>query len=373
MPVLHKAYLFISLVLIVLVGGCSSFKTQEPVYSAKVISRADLLSGQILFGEEARHLSLPEDRVLDLNERMIAYVDRYVPKNHAEVPQVRNLLRMMVSAGAMGMEYDMSKTYTAREAFRKLEGNCLAFSYLFAAFARNRGLKVSFQEVEIPPEWDQISDELLYLSRHVNVRVHMRQSRDYVVDIDRINYKPHYRAWKLSTNYAVALYYSNRGADYLNDGDYKNAFRYLAKALKLSPRDAAIWSNLGVLYRMQGIHNYAEKAYFIALKYDRAHRSVLNNLSVLYDEMGEPEKADYYAQLAREHQMRNPYYRYYQALEAFEQGDYALSLNHLKAAVKYRDDVKKFHDLLGQTYAKLGDEYRANQAWEKARRISYRN
>ncbi|PHZ86418.1 tetratricopeptide repeat protein [Paremcibacter congregatus] len=372
MPFLKTIVPYLSLLLIVTVSGCSSFKLQEPHAQATVISKSDLLSGEALFGAEARHFSLPNDQVMMLDEDMLEYLDRYVPRRNHELTRIRSLLTMMTGAGTLNMHYDMSKTYTARDAFHKAEGNCLAFSYLFAAFARQKGLKVSFQEVEIPPQWDEADDELLYFSRHVNVKVHMgdfRETSGYVVDIDRINYKPYYRQWTISNREAIALYYSNMGTDYLQEGNIKAAFLYLVKALRLSPRDAAIWSNLGVLYRHQGLHNYAEKAYFVALSHDGRQKSVLSNLSVLYDEIGDAEKSDYYFRLARSHQMKNPYYRYFQALEAYRSGDYDLALSHLKAALKRRDDEKRFHQLLGETYAKLGDEPRAIKAEAKVREL----
>lgn len=373
MPFLRTIVPYLSLLLIVTISGCSSsVKLQDPHAQATVISKSDLLSGEALFGAEARHFSLPNDQVMMLDEDMLEYLDYYVPRRNQERTRVRSLLTMMTGAGTLNMKYDMSKTLTARDAFHKAEGNCLAFSYLFAALARQKGLKVSFQEVEIPPQWDEADRELLYFSRHVNVKVHLtnfREFGDYVVDIDRINYKPHYRQWTISNREAIALYYSNIGTDYLQEGNTKHAFLYLAKALRLSPKDPALWSNLGVLYRHQGLHSYAEKAYFIALKYDGRQQSVLSNLSVLYDEMGETEKSDYYFRLARSHQMKNPYYRYFQALEAYRAGDYDLALSHLKAALKRRDDEKRFHQLLGETYAKLGDEPRAIKAEAKVREL----
>jgi len=365
----RKIYLLLSLFLLLIPAGCSSLAPQPRIYASDKITRDDLLSGQALFGDRAREITLPEDNVMMLDDRMRAYLERYVPRNYVEMTRVRTLMDMMFGAGTLAMKYNATKTYTARDAFRKSEGNCLGFSYLFYAFARERGLDVRFQEVEIPPRWNSAGEELYYSSRHVNVRVFMRESRDYVVDIDRLTYKPYYRAWNISAKYAVALYYSNKGTDYLSEEDYENAFRYLVKALTLSPKDAAIWSNLGVLYRMKGIYNYAEQAYFIALDSQGPKKSVLSNLSALYEHMGNSEKSEYYFNLVKAYQMKNPYYRYFQALEAFEAGDYPLSLSHLKAALKKQDNEQKFYWLLGETYARLGDETRANRAMAKARQV----
>ncbi len=366
---LRKTVLHIVPVLVLILSGCSSFETQDPFYSATVITRADLLSGEALLGDRAKTMTLPEDNVLAVNDDMRAYLERYVPRNYVENTRVRVLARMLFGKGTLGMEYDASQTLTAQEAFKRSEGNCLAFSYLFTAFARERGLKVSFQEVEIPPEWNDAGDELYYYSRHVNVIIQMKEIQNLVIDIDRVNFKPHYRAWRISDKYAVALYYSNKGTDYLFKGDYDNAFRYLAKALELSPKDPAIWSNLGVLYRMKEMYNYSEKSYFIALKYDSQHQSVLSNLSVLYEHMGEIEKSEYYFKLAKSHQLKNPYYRYHQALDSYALGNYDQTLRHLKEALKRQNKEHKFHNLLGETYAKLGDEARSNKALTKAKEL----
>ncbi|WP_339862683.1 tetratricopeptide repeat protein [Paremcibacter congregatus] len=373
MPFLRTIVPYLSLLLIVTISGCSSsVKLQDPLAELAVVTKADLLSGRALFGPEARHFSLPDDDVMALDDEMITYVDQYLSRNISDDTKVHSLVSLMKGAGALGMYYNTGKTYTARQAFHKAEGNCLAFSYLFAALGREKGLKVTFQEVYIPPQWDEGGDGLFYFNRHVNVKVHLGDSRftqSYVVDVDQINYKPHYRQKTLTDQEAIALYYSNKATDFLKNRDMKNAFLYLVKALKLSPRDGAIWSNLGVLYRLEGLHDYAEKAYFIALRHDRGLSSVLSNLSVLYEEMGDFQKSNYYFRLVKDHQMKNPYYRYFQALEAYRAGDYDLALSHLKAALKRRDDEKRFHQLLGETYAKLGDEPRAIKAEAKVREL----
>lgn len=371
MPVLLKTYLISAILLAVILGGCSSVSLQNPFYSTAVVTRADLLSGEILYGDQAKNIVFPDDHVMEINDEMRAYLQRYVPRSYPENTRAKVLAKMIFGKGALGMEYNASKTHTAWDAFRKSEGNCLAFSYLFTVLARERGLKVSFQEVKIPTQWSGGGDDLYHISRHVNVRIEMRNSKDYIFDIDRINFKSHYPTWKISDKHAIALYYSNKGAEYMFASDFDNAFRYLVKALTLEARDAAIWSNLGVLYRMNGIYDYAEKAYFIALKYDGKQKSVLGNLSVLYEHIGEQEKAKYYSALIRKHQMENPYYRYSQALDAFEVGNYSVSLYHLKVAVKIQRFEYKFHDLLGNIYAKLGDETRANNSWGKAKKLQY--
>lgn len=372
MNIFLKKYHFIISLLIIMPSGCSSIDMQNPIYSAEKISRKNLLSGEVIFGDSALKIILPDDGVMDISDKMVSSLNHYVSQKGAKRSRIISLLHMMTGSGALGMKYDMSKTYTAQDAFKYSEGNCLAFSYLFAALARENGLKVKFQEIDIPPQWNPAGGTLYYISRHVNVRVQTETARDYVVDIDRINYKPHYKARIISEKQATALYYSNKGTDYLSEGDYKKAYLYLVKSLILAPHDAAVWSNLGVLYRLNGKYSYAEKSYFIALKYDSHNQSVLNNLVVLYDQIGHSEKSTYYSNLVKEYQLKNPYYRYHRALEAFAEGDYDLTLRHLKAALKTQNDDLKFHNLLEATYTKLGDDTRASKASEKTNALPSR-
>lgn len=366
MPSLHKIFLILPCLLVLILGGCSSVKLQDPFYSADEITRADLLSGRGLFGDGDGRVSLPDDHVMALDDTMWTYLAKNDTRSHGRSYQVRNLMRLMVDQENLGMVYDMSKTYTARDAFHNSRGNCLAFGFLYAAFGRAQGLDISFREVEVPPQWDKVEGELYFFSRHVNLKVHLGVNQYFIVDFDKLNYKPHYRSWKISDKKAFALYYSNIGTDYLLEEDFKNAFRYFAKALELWPQDSAIWSNIGVLFRKMDKYDYAEKAYFIAMEHNESQNSVFTNLSVLYDRMGQIKKAEYYFQVAQEHQKKNPFYRYHQALEAFQIGDYALTLDHLKAALKRDEDVYEFHALLVETYIKLGDQGRANKARAKA-------
>ncbi|PHZ83430.1 hypothetical protein [Paremcibacter congregatus] len=351
---------------IVLLAGCQKIKILNPSYDVPVVKRADLLSGKALFGSSAKRITLPDDDVLGLNQKIREHLEAYVPRTKSHVTQARSLMRLVTGAGLLGMEYDVSKTYTAKEAYRKSVGNCLAFSYLFVAMARERGMDVEFQEVEIPPAWDHDEGDLYYFRRHINVRVNMKELTDYIVDIDEVNNKPQYRAWGISDKEAIALYYSNKAADYLYEGDIKAAFRYLVKGAELSPKDASIWSNLGVLYRKQGLKSYAEKAYFIALQNKGNQWSVLNNLSALYQHGGEEEKAAYYAQLAEEHRLKNPYVRFFQAKDAFEKHDYLIALEHMKVAVDRKSDEKKFYLLLVKIYHALGEDQKAQEMQQQA-------
>lgn len=335
-----------------------------------IISKDDLLRGDILLGEDAEKINLPDEDILYINEKARSLLNYYVPDNYNDHMKVNLLMKAVLGRGAMSLRYDVDKTHTAQGAFESREANCLGFSYLFVSMARELGLKARFQEVYIPPQWTSAKEKVYYFSRHVNVRVDIPQTgASYIIDIDRASVKPHYRVKMLSDRHAKALYYNNVAMEYLTKEETADAFRYLIKALKMAPEESAIWSNLGVLYRLNDLPKYAEKAYQIALDYGKSTQSVLNNLSTLYDHIGNMEKAQYYAALAKRHQMKNPYYRYHRAQEAYAEGDYKTTLDHLRAAVKKKTNEYKFHQLLAETYTKLGMEPQAHKASSKAEKL----
>mgnify|MGYP001208561973 CR=1 FL=1 len=361
------------IVLLILIGffvgvlsGCSrNHQAYFPDLAQRDISREDLLSGRSLWGEAAEELVLPEDHVMRMSPQMRAFLDRYVPGNYADPMKIRAILEAIISPGALGMEYDRSLTFTARESFRRAEGNCLGFSYVFVLLARERGLKAYFQEVEIPPDWTPAAERLVFVNRHINVRVDTRIGHDMVVDIDRANVKPFYPVRRISDKEAEAHYYSNKGAEYLDRGNMKNAFRYFVKAVRLMPKSSAFWSNLGVFYRLNNLPWHAEKAYFIALKYKPSNYSVMTNLAILYEIQGEVEKAEYFTGLAKRYQQKNPYYHYYRAQEAYNDGDYQATLRHLRGVIRQKIEDYRFYDLMAEAYIKLGKQDEAEEVLAK--------
>ncbi|MFC7048391.1 tetratricopeptide repeat protein [Emcibacter nanhaiensis] len=354
---------------LLVLAGCATFYGDKQSDKSAKITTEDLLSGRELFGAEAVSLTLPEDGVLEMSPEMRAFLDQKVPLIQSDYVTIRSILTSVVGSGGLNMDYNKSVTYTAREAFRKAEGNCLGFSYLIALMARERGLRATFQEVEIPPDWTPVDDRLIYANRHVNVRITSNEMKTTVVDIDRVNVKPYYKTELIGDQEAEGHYYSNLGAEYLDQGDMKNAFRYFAKAIRLAPGNSQFWSNLGVFYRLNEKYNYAERAYFIALARKRDNYSALNNLHILYDLMGEPEKAAYFEKVARDYQMKNPYYRYYMAKEAYEEGNYDVALSHLREIINRKIQEPRFYTLMADTYAALGEEEKAAETLEKKQQI----
>ena len=58
----------------------------------------------------------------------------------------------------MRISYDARRTKTASETFRDRTGNCLSLLIMTAAFSKEMGFPVSYQEVQMNEQWSNIKD-----------------------------------------------------------------------------------------------------------------------------------------------------------------------------------------------------------------------
>ena len=351
---------------VTVMSGCSHqlLKDSTPLK----VSEAELLSGKGLFANQYANITLPEDKVLKLSDEMISFLDRYIPKDASKNRKFTMLRSIVFNKGNLGMEYNQALTLTARDAFRIGAGNCLAFSYLFASMARRVGLRVSYQDVDIPPEW-RMNNKLSYFFRHVNVAVKLPRGQTFIVDIDSVRNKPYYQTKRLSERNVVAQYYENIGVEYLVKKDSLNAFRYFIKAISLDATQSEFWSNLGVLYRRAGKNDHAESAYLISLAKKNDNYTAMNNLVSLYQITEDKVREEKYRKLSQKHYDKNPYYRYFQAYSDYELGDYDASLPNIKWAINHKKNEPDFYYLLAKIYDETGDPERAKSVREKGEKI----
>lgn len=333
------------------------------------IGQAELLSGAILFDSNINTANLPDDDVMKVSEAMRNYLDHHIPKKASKREKLIRLLFLMFSQGNLGITYDPTQTLTAESTFISGSGNCLGVSYLFSSMARELGLTTYFQNVVIPPRWG-MQDDMLYKYRHVNVEVPLSGRKSYIVDVNLKENLPTYKTNRISEKSAVAQYYSNKGAQYLTKKDFLNSFRYFKKAIITDPTQADIWTNLGVLYSQTENLNYAESAYQTALALQANNLTTISNIATLYGKMGLMDLNAKYKSLAKRETAKNPYLRFIQALDDFENGDYSNSLSNIKWAIRREKNEPRFYELLAQIYEKTNQPEKAQSATLKSQEIA---
>jgi Flp pilus assembly protein TadD len=331
------------------------------------ISPEKLLRAEPLTGMSGLH-DVNDVDVLALDQRMLSFLDEHVNRNHRRQLRLQELVSAIITDGDFGLHYD-GITRTAQETFESRLGDCLSFTNLFVAMAREIGIDATYQEIEVPPVWSLVGHNYV-LSRHVNVVIDLGLEGSKVVDFNNDDFQGSYQRRLISDDRALAHYYSNIGTERMQQGDMLEALRYFRKAIATTDDFAPAWSNLGVLYSKSGHLDYAEAAYLQALRIDPEELVAMSNLGQLYNYQGQTQQADWYNKQSERHRMRNPYYRYNLARKAFLDEDYDTAIAHLKYSIRMTKNEDTFYALMGLSYLKEGDESNARRWLKKAERIA---
>jgi tetratricopeptide (TPR) repeat protein len=309
-------------------------------------------------------VEIPDVDLLRLTPPMQEFTDRYVRPGSEEEGKAWMLAYAALDPYLMDFEYDPMVTLPADEAFRTRHGNCLTFSSMFIAMARDAGLKAWFQEVIVPPEWSAVNETLL-VSKHVNAVVAEWGSR-YVIDVSRRKQMPLEETRRMSDQEALAQYYNNLGAEALVRNDLPLAHAYFSKALEARPGLAYVWSNLGVVFRRNGQNADAILAYLAAIDQDPGHEVALNNLHTLYTEEGDLESAAVIEQRVERNRRNNPYYLHHLAEVANEEQRWADAIDLLNRAIRLEANEYRFHYALAQAQYHAGQREGARASLERA-------
>jgi Flp pilus assembly protein TadD len=308
---------------------------------------------------------------LALDADMEAFLADIKQRSGSKRALLNNILRGLLGDGTV-IQYDNFKTYTAQEAFHAREGNCLAFTNLFVALARAGGLKVYYQEVDIPHNWERQGETWVY-NRHISAYVDLDIQGDYYVDF---NLNPSevefYEVDRISDAEALAQYHNNMGVYWMLAERFDVAYLHFREAISLSGNEAWFWTNLGVLYHRVHDDKRAEAAWLRAVDIGNDH-SAESNLARYYRRVGNDEMADLFQDRVRRYRLKNPFYRYELAEAAYYRGDYETSIDQLKAAIRIRNTEEQFHRLLGLNYVKTGQGEKAQKSFANAAAVAESN
>ena len=96
-----------------------------------------------------------------------------------------------------------------------------------------------------------------------------------IIDFGAREDAPYRRITLIDDYRAIAMFYSNRGAEELRSGRYTEALDWLRSAVAIDPEYAGSWVNLGVAWRRSGNIENAEIAYRTALELESRVQALL--------------------------------------------------------------------------------------------------
>jgi tetratricopeptide (TPR) repeat protein len=200
------------------------------------------------------------------------------------VDQLKRMQSALFDPGRFTFDYEAGLTYTAAEALAARRGNCVAFTNLFIAMARSRGIRVKAGYMT-PRVAGEKRGDLVYVNTHV-VAVYQLHDRFVVFDFYRTREDEVPRIRLLDDFELAALYVNNRAVEALSRGEFVEAEAQLEAVIRLAPQFVGAHGNLGVLKRRRGDVSGALDAYRAALALEPHNPTILANLSSLYVGMG---------------------------------------------------------------------------------------
>lgn len=353
--------LFAPVLVLLTLAACAS---QPPLARAPAYSPEQLLQGG-QFGLQPEPIA--EVDLLAVNDDMRAFVREHVPDRGVNDRRKVELLLRAILDGGLNLSYNNFRTYTAEEAFYSREGNCMSFTNLFVALAREAGVNAKFQEVEVPPTWAAQGDTWL-LNLHINAVIDL-PGYEQVVDFNLNDYSRNLHRRELSDREALARYHNNMGVHWLSEGDNERAFMQFKRAIQLRPGTGYFYTNLGTLFRRLGRQTAAESAYLIAIQIDD-EPVASSNLARLYDARGDSELARYYRERVELFRTRNPYYLFHLAEEAYARAEYEEAEDLLLGALRQNPRDHEIYRLLGLTHLQLGDNWLAEKRFRQAAELA---
>lgn len=295
---------------------------------------------------------------------------------HADFPSSRmsahrrlqQLVEFMFDADGLGVVYREDANYTVAEVYEHRQANCLSFTMLFMAIAREAGLEVYPQEIEQTLSWRQ-ADGTLYLSNHVNAGVRIGP-RQFTVDVAGDNVIARDPPVQITEQRLLSHYYNNLAVARLEQADYPGALSLIAIALSLDPQYPSHWSNAGVMRVRNGDLAGGEQAYLHALRLDAGNSHALYNYAGLQQRTGNrTREVELRRRLARV-QQNDPLFHFLQAAEYERKGELTLAIRHYRIAIRLHDKEHRFHAALANAYLETGDVRRAVSALARAQTLS---
>jgi len=319
-----------------------------------------------------------EQEIFMLDEEMIALVDTKLKSSYSPKKKAKILLDHIFSQDNIALSYTSNANITAREAFHSQTANCMSLTIMAYALAKEAGLNVDFQQVNIPEYWVR-NGQYNLLTGHINLLIKTKNNIDRTtiygsntlqIDFDPYVLKESFSKKVINKNTVLAMFYNNKGGQALVNENYIIAYQYFKAATKADRLFSSAWGNLAVLYKLTHHDQIAESTYRHAILLKQDNYTALANLAILLrkkEAIEEAKKIEHKLQTKRN---KNPYYHAVLADEAYYKHNYPQALLHYKKAIKLNNKIHELYFGLAKVYYQLNKISAAKKAIKMALRLN---
>lgn len=305
-------------------------------------------------------MAIPPEAKAALREKVM------LPGNSPE-RRLQRLVELVFQPAELGLRYDTEATLTVTETWRQRRANCLSFTLLFVAMAREIGVDARMQEVGQVVTWYE-DQGLIFNAGHVNVGMRLN-GRLATLDLDQNVLYDRRGPQPISDARALAHFYNNRGAEQLASHNYADARAYFDAALRLDARFTPTWNNLGVLDTRLHDDPAALIAFNRALSINSDHVPSLHNLTQLYQRLGDTQRATQVRTQLERSRRRDPFYQFLQGVAAERANNYPQAIAYYRKAIRLYPGAHQFHFGLARTYFLSGENRLAEREMTRARAL----
>jgi Tfp pilus assembly protein PilF len=275
---------------------------------------------------------------------------------------VQALVTALTRPEWLQLRYDASMTRTAAQAFESRSGNCLSLVILTAAFAKELGLQVYFQEVITDETWSRQAG-LYVASGHVNVtlgRPWLSDPRGYdparqlTIDFLPPEQAQALPARPLTERTVLAMFMNNRAAEAIAQQDLDGAYAWARAAIRQDPGFLSAYNTLAVVYLRHGEPLAAEASLRHLLDLAPSHTQGLSNLVLALRAQGRQAEAQAAASALHRLEKTAPFQFFNLGMAALQTGDAMTAREWFRKELARDPDYHEFHFALAQAELRLG-------------------
>jgi len=302
--------------------------------------------------------------VFAVSDDMRHYLRRELGSQVQSKGRQRALIEALRDSGQLRLEYDASFTRNAREAFAARTGNCLSLVIMTAAFAREIGVPVRYQNVSVDESWSRRGD-LYFSAGHVNLMLGANPPRlgsrlddgeqlivDFLppTDLRRTNWRV------IEEKTILAMFMNNRAAESIAAGRMDEAYWYARAAIGQDADYMSSYNTLGVVYHRSGHLAEAARTFGHVLAREPANTHVLSNLAPVLASLGRLEESRELERRLAQLQPDPPFDSFNRGLAAMRDGDYRAARDLFAREVARDPYYHEFHFWLALAHSRLGEE-----------------
>ena len=311
-----------------------------------------------LFKPPSQRISASD--VFALSPEMLEYLRSDISRVVRTKGSQHGLFDALYDKGLLKLEYDAAMTRNASQAFAARAGNCLSLVIMTAAFAKEMGMSVRYQNVFVDETWSRNGDFYLSIG-HVNLSLGHRLIEygptESALTIDFLppaNIKG-LRAWVIDESTIVAMYMNNRAVEALTVGNIDDAYWYAREAVLQDRRFLTAFNTLGVVYQRHGNLPQAQVAFEYVLEREPGNTRSMSNLAAVLFASGQTVAAEALTRKLAQIEPNPPFAYFKRGLAAMEKGDYKLAQQMFSKEVDRAAYYHEFQFWLALAYLGLGD------------------